>query len=99
MGYSNVFGGRVFGSTLPMDECAVSKPEDIDKIVQRAKNEKAIASSVRVVMVRVRRVPFGATCGPAEPTLHWLFADSPAAVLTYPGWLLPPSQLLETKTQ
>lgn len=56
LAYSNHFGGHIIGSILPLDECEVRNPGDIDELVQRAKDEKAIATQVRVIMAKVSNV-------------------------------------------
>jgi hypothetical protein len=55
MGFSNNFGGHVLGSTLRLEDSAVSSIEDIEIIIQRAKDEGLIATQVRVVMVKVNQ--------------------------------------------
>ncbi|ETW75570.1 hypothetical protein HETIRDRAFT_456138 [Heterobasidion irregulare TC 32-1] len=53
LAYSSHFGGYILGSTLPLDECKIKHSDDIDRLVQRAKAEKAIASQVRVIMSKL----------------------------------------------
>lgn len=57
--FSNSFsgkegGGHVLGTTFPLSECRVTEASDIDRIIKRAKDEKAIASQARAILVVVR---------------------------------------------
>ena len=53
LSYSNDFGSHVLGSVLPMDECEVRDAEDINTAIDRIKNQKAMATQVRPIMVKV----------------------------------------------
>ena len=53
LSYSNSFGGRVLGSTLPLDECIVNNSDDIEIIIDQAKSKKAIATQVRAILATV----------------------------------------------
>ena len=53
LSYSNDFGSHVLGSVLPMDQCEVRDAEDIDTAIDRIKNQKAMATQVRAIMVKV----------------------------------------------
>ena len=53
LSYSNSFGGHVLGTTLPLEECKVDSGEDIEGIIKRTKDSKAVASQVRTIMAKV----------------------------------------------
>ena len=53
LSYSNSFGGHVLGTTLPLEECKVDCADDIDRIIKRAKEAKAVGSQVRTIMAKV----------------------------------------------
>lgn len=53
LSYSNDFGSHVLGSTLPLDECVVNDAEDVDTVITRIKDKKAVASQVRAILVKV----------------------------------------------
>lgn len=53
LSYSNAFGSHVLGSTLPLEETVVKTSEDIDIVVNKIKAANAVASQVRVVLVKV----------------------------------------------
>ena len=63
LSYSNDFGSHVLGSVLPMDECEVQDAEDINTAIDRIKNQKAMATQVCPIMVKVNyRKFFSETC-------------------------------------
>jgi len=54
LSYSNDFGSHVLGSVLSMDQCEVRDVEDIDTAIDRIKSQKATATQVRAIMVKVK---------------------------------------------
>ena len=53
LSYSNSFGGHILGTTLPLVECKVDCANDIDWIITRAKEVKAVGTQVRTIMAKV----------------------------------------------
>ena len=53
LSYSNDFGSHVLGSVLSMDQCEVRDVEDIDTTIDRIRRQKATATQVRAIMVKV----------------------------------------------
>ncbi|KAG6895347.1 hypothetical protein C0992_001720 [Termitomyces sp. T32_za158] len=51
--YSNDYGGHVLGSVLPIELCKVLEATDIDDIISKVKEEKALGTQVRVYMVKI----------------------------------------------
>ena len=54
LSYSMDFGSHVLGSLLPLEECKVDEPEEIDGIIANIKKKKAIASQTRAIVGKVR---------------------------------------------
>ena len=52
--YSNDFGSHILGSTLPLDECEVDNPDDIDEIIGKITKKKVLATQVRAILAKVR---------------------------------------------
>lgn len=53
LSYSTDFGSHVLGSLLPLEECEVDEPEEIDGIIAEIKKQKAIASQTRAIVGKV----------------------------------------------
>lgn len=53
LSYSQDFGSHILGSVLPMDQCEVDDAEDIEAVINRVKEAKAMATQVRAVIVKV----------------------------------------------
>jgi hypothetical protein len=51
--YSNDFGSHILGSTLPLDECEVDNPDDIDDILKNITKKKVLATQVRAILAKV----------------------------------------------
>ncbi len=54
--YSTDFGSHILGSDIsivPLDQCEVEEIEDIDKIIAKIKQNKAMATQVRAILVKV----------------------------------------------
>ncbi|KAJ2968649.1 hypothetical protein NUW54_g13152 [Trametes sanguinea] len=51
--FSNDFGNHILGSTLPLEDAAVSSTEDIESIVARVAREDKYATQVRAILVKV----------------------------------------------
>src|SRR5258707_4937721 len=54
--YSTDFGSHILGldiSIVPLDQCEVEEMEDIDKIIAKIKQNKAMATQVRAILVKV----------------------------------------------
>ncbi|OBZ71643.1 hypothetical protein A0H81_08835 [Grifola frondosa] len=51
--YSNDFGSHVLGSILPLNDCAVDDPEDIDEVIGRVKTKNAWATQTRAILVKI----------------------------------------------
>ncbi|KAF7321180.1 hypothetical protein HMN09_00206400 [Mycena chlorophos] len=53
--FSSAYGGHVLGSVLPLDDCIAETPEDIDKSVAKAVQDKTLASQVRAILIKIPR--------------------------------------------
>ncbi|TFY51504.1 hypothetical protein EVG20_g10971 [Dentipellis fragilis] len=51
--YVNNFGGHILGSMLPLEECEVKYPEDIDRVMAHIESEGAKAKQVHVVLTKI----------------------------------------------
>ena len=51
--YSNDYGSHIIGSTLSLDACEVNGCEDIDTIIENIKSQKAMATQVRAILIKV----------------------------------------------
>jgi hypothetical protein len=53
--YSNDYGSHVIGSTLSLNDCEVNGCVDIDTIIENVKGQKAMATQVRAILIKVSR--------------------------------------------
>ncbi|KAF7318669.1 ULP-PROTEASE domain-containing protein [Mycena chlorophos] len=51
--YSNDFGGHILGSVLPLDQCIVEDPAEIEALVAKIAKSKSGATQVRAIMVKL----------------------------------------------
>lgn len=51
--YSNNYGNHILGSVLPLSECKVNDGGDIECVIKKIKDAKAIASQVCAIIVKV----------------------------------------------
>ena len=54
--YSNDYGSHIIGSTLSLDVCEVNGCEDIDTIIENVKGQRAMATQVRAILIKVCRL-------------------------------------------
>ncbi|KAF9245412.1 hypothetical protein BU15DRAFT_41271 [Melanogaster broomeanus] len=50
--YSNDYGSHIIGSVLPLNECEVDDGDDIENVIKKVKDAKAIASQVRAIIIK-----------------------------------------------
>lgn len=55
LAFSTDYGSHILGSILPLNECEVDEPEEIDTVIAKIKRKKGIATQTRAVIVKVNR--------------------------------------------
>ncbi|KAJ7041877.1 hypothetical protein C8F04DRAFT_1390777 [Mycena alexandri] len=53
LAYSNDFGGHILGSVWELEDCIAEDPADIERVIGEIAREKAQASQVRAILVKV----------------------------------------------
>ncbi|KIJ63902.1 hypothetical protein HYDPIDRAFT_29247 [Hydnomerulius pinastri MD-312] len=49
--YSNNYRSHILGSVLPLNECEVDDEDDIENVIKKVKDAKAVASQVRAIII------------------------------------------------